>query len=253
MAAELIPSGPASAVATELSDRFACGDHRRVGVHQVGLHGHGQRGAVRGADRAAHGRHGDGAQPERIGVRAQRRALHGLELHQPAAHQGKHEPEAQHGDPQAAARVAAVQRAAAPLRRGSALFAPPGGRYTRRASLVAALARASLPGSSVQSAARALWRGPPLLPVRRTVGGAGRGRGRRAGPGWPAGPAVAGRPPGPPARVRRSRPGGAGRPTRAAARPPAALAGCPARPPGFASRDVPGHGQHSWLSGRAGR
>ena len=61
MSVWVIPSGPARSAA--ICGIWAARHHHRVRVDQVGLHGDGQRLAVRGRDRAAHGGHALALQP----------------------------------------------------------------------------------------------------------------------------------------------------------------------------------------------
>ena len=81
------------------------GHHHRVRVDQVGLHGDGQRLAVRGGDLAAHGRQAHGLQPLVLGDPHVRAGFKALELDQPPGEQGHHDRDAQQRGPQPPPRI----------------------------------------------------------------------------------------------------------------------------------------------------
>ena len=92
------------------------GDHRRVGVDQVGLDGHRQRGAVRAGYGTPDGWDGDRGQP----VASATAWIDELSMAwswEQAGHQREHEADAQHGD--ARARRCGLPRVSRPRRRGA--------------------------------------------------------------------------------------------------------------------------------------
>ena len=132
MAGCVMPSGPASAAATCAA--LGLRDLHRIGVDQVGLHGHRQHPAVAAGDGAAHDRDRDRRGRQHLLLRQGpvARPVQALQLHQPAHEQGHDQPDAQQRGVQPAAVAGqAHARAARAGRRGRARRAarpgaPPG-------------------------------------------------------------------------------------------------------------------------------